>query len=263
MQAANPISSPPSPIRSRKIAPIPGFRIPPKPKPPPIEELTIRELRDLYDRNAKILATPAPSTSTYVPRIMAEQAKIEAQLLELEGMQDIQDGLELSHITEDDQMFVDKAPEQPRPIEAKLRALEKFGSAFRQQNGDKVPGLSFEEAVELEQQAHAADLEKKQRLLERRQKQGLMTIKGRTYTREEQEARIWAFMNYKPSESDLEDDDDDSGDEDPSTWFDDDQDDGRKGQDIVEPDAEDLSDIIRVDTGRIYYNTFFESRDGD
>ena len=155
MQAANPLSSLPSPIRSRKIAPIPGFRVPPKPKPPPIEELTIRELRDLYDRNAKILATPsvdhflflfmsghphlthislflffvslrAPSTSTYVPRIVAEQAKIEAQLLELEGMRDIQDGLELSHITEDEQMLVDKAPEQPRLIEAKLRALEKF-----------------------------------------------------------------------------------------------------------------------------------------
>ncbi len=62
--------------------------------------------------------------------------------------------------------------------------------------------------------------------------------------------------NYKPSESDLEDDDDD--DDDPSTWFDDDQDDGRKGQDIIEPDVEDLSDIIRVDTSRIYYNTCYE-----
>jgi hypothetical protein len=52
---------------------------------------------------------------------MAEQAKIEAQL----GMRDIQVGLELTHIGEDEQMCVDKAPE-PRPIEAKLRALEKF-----------------------------------------------------------------------------------------------------------------------------------------
>jgi hypothetical protein len=152
------------------------------------------------------------------------------------------------------------------------------GSAFRQQYGDKVPGLSLEEAVELEQQAHAADLERKQRLLERRQKQGLVTVQGRALTREEQEARIWAFMcddfadlvminlvlmyaafrNYKPSESDLEDDDE-SEDEDPSTWFYDDQDDGRKGQDIIEPDAEDLSDLIRVDTSRVYYNTFHES----
>jgi hypothetical protein len=243
---------------------------------------------------------------------MAEQAKIEAQLLELEGMRDIQVGLEVTHINEDEQMCVDKAPE-PRPIEAKLRALEKFvrvappfpfpfplphylcfapgfilfilmvlfqGSAIRQQYGDKVPGLSLEEAVELEQQAHAADLERKRRLLERRQKQGLVTVKDRTLSREEQEARIWAFMcddladlittdlvlmsatfrNYKPSESDLEDDDDDiSEDEDPSTWFYDDQDDGRKGQDIIEPDAEDISDLIRVDASRIYYNTFYES----
>ncbi len=67
----------------------------------------------------------APSTSSYVPRIMAEQTRIEAQLLELEGIQDIQVGLELTHISEDEQMLVDKAPE-PRPIEAKLRALEKF-----------------------------------------------------------------------------------------------------------------------------------------
>ena len=42
--------------------------------------------------------------------------------------------------------------------------------------------------------AHAADLERKQRLLERRQRQGLVTAKDRALTREEQEARIWAFM---------------------------------------------------------------------
>ena len=57
---------------------------------------------------------------------MAEQAKIEAQLHELEGMRDIQVGLELTHINEDEQMCVDKTPPEPRPIEAKQRALEKF-----------------------------------------------------------------------------------------------------------------------------------------
>jgi len=72
--------------------------------------------------------------------------------------------------------------------------------------------------------------------------------------------RCTTGRNYKPSESDLEDDDgDDPDDEDPSTWFDDDQDDGRKDQDIIEPDVEDLSDIIRVDTSRVYYNTCYES----
>ncbi len=57
---------------------------------------------------------------------MAEQAKIEAQLHGLEGMRDIQVGLELTHISEDERMSVDKAAPEPRPIEAKLRALEKF-----------------------------------------------------------------------------------------------------------------------------------------
>lgn len=54
--------------------------------------------------------------------------------------------------------------------------------------------MSFEEAAELEKRAHAADLERKQRLLEKRQKQGLGTVSNRALTREEQEARIWAFM---------------------------------------------------------------------
>jgi hypothetical protein len=78
MQAAYPLTSPPSPIRSRKIPPIPGFRVPPKPKPPPINELTIRELRDLYDRNAKILAMPSVIVSFHLPRL--EQTMSNAQL---------------------------------------------------------------------------------------------------------------------------------------------------------------------------------------
>jgi hypothetical protein len=57
---------------------------------------------------------------------MAEQAKIEAQLLELEGMRDIRLGLELTRISTDDQMCVDQSPEQPRPIAAKRHALDKF-----------------------------------------------------------------------------------------------------------------------------------------
>jgi hypothetical protein len=59
----------------------------------------------------------------------------------------------------------------------------------------------------------------------------------------------------------MEDDDDDESDEDPATWFEDDQDDGRKGQDIVLPDPEDLSDIIRVDASMIQYSTFYVPRD--
>ena len=58
---------------------------------------------------------------------MAQQAKIEAQLFELEGMQDIQVGLELARISEDVQMSVD----EPRPIDAKQRALDKFVRVLR------------------------------------------------------------------------------------------------------------------------------------
>jgi hypothetical protein len=64
--------------------------------------------------------------------------------------------------------------------------------------------------------------------------------------------------NHKPTESDLEDDDEDDEEEDPSSWFEDDQDDGRKGQDIIEPDMGDLTDIIRVDESRLCYNTLYE-----
>ena len=61
---------------------------------------------------------------------------------------------------------------------------------------------------------------------------------------------------YKPTDSDLEDDDDEEEDEEDEdgrpSWFDeDDQDDGIKGQDIVEPDYDDLSTIIRIDEARI------------
>ena len=60
MNIASPRSTypmPTSPVR-RKSAAMPGFRVPPKPKARPIEELTIRELRDLYERNARILSQP-------------------------------------------------------------------------------------------------------------------------------------------------------------------------------------------------------------
>ncbi len=66
--------------------------------------------------------------------------------------------------------------------------------------------------------------------------------------------------NHKPTESDMEDDDDDDSDDDPANWFEDDQDDGRKGQDIVEPDMEDYSEIIRVDESKLHYSTFYEPR---
>ncbi|THH13274.1 hypothetical protein EW146_g6926 [Bondarzewia mesenterica] len=250
---------PTSPIRPRRNAPIPGFRVPPRPKPRPIEEMTVRELRDLYEKNNRVLSRPAPSTSTYVPRIQAEQSRIEAQLVELEGVDGIQRALRQTTIKTEEEMNVDvpSEPREPRIIEAKQRALNKFALAVSQ--GPHVAsGFSLQEAIQLEQQAHALDRERKQRILERKRRMGL-PIDGEILTRQEREARIWAFMSYKPTESDLEDDDDD---DDPANWFEDDQDDGRKGQDIVEPDPEDLMEIIRVDPKKIHYSTFYEPHDG-
>lgn len=74
---------------------------------------------------------------------------------------------------------------------------------------------------------------------------------------------LYVYRNYKPTESDLEDEDDDE-DDDPAGWFEDDQDDGRKGQDIIEPDEEDLSlsNIIRVvEPSQMHYSTFYKPRD--
>jgi hypothetical protein len=64
--------------------------------------------------------------------------------------------------------------------------------------------------------------------------------------------------NAKPTESDMEeeDDDDEDDEDDPASWFEDDpEEDGRKGQNIIEPDGdpdeEDLSHLIRVDDHKL------------
>jgi hypothetical protein len=63
----------------------------------------------------------------------------------------------------------------------------------------------------------------------------------------------------------MEDDTDSDEDGDPANWFHDEEDDGIKGQQIVEPDVEDYTSIIRIDEGKAYagYSTFYEPRDGD
>jgi hypothetical protein len=142
--------------------------------------------------------------------------------------------------------------------------------------------FTLQEAIELEREAHVQDLKRQQDIIDKKRRQGI-PIPGEVLSRKEQEARIWAFMsvhfivnrlseqglnalniqpmivfrNYKPTDSDLEDDSDGESD-DPSTWWDDeDEQDGVKGQQIVQPD-EDLSDVIRIDTTRIPHNTLYE-----
>jgi len=68
------------------------------------------------------------STSAYVVRISAEQAAVEARLVELDGMETIQTGLKNTRIRGEDDMVVDTPPEPPtsRTIEAKRKALSRF-----------------------------------------------------------------------------------------------------------------------------------------
>jgi len=251
-------------MRTKKPAFPPGFRTLPKPKPKPITEMSARELHDQHDRNKRLLSSSTASTSALVQRLSAEQTAIESRLLELEDIEEIRKSLKNTNINSDEIMNVDKQPE-PRVIDAKWRALSRYAPLALASNNTnhQVGSLSVQEAVELEQRAHALDLARQQRADDRKRRIGL-PVKGEVLSRQEMDARIWTFMNYKPTDSDLEDmDEDDWNDDDPSTWFEDDQDDGIKGQDIVPPDVEDLTNVIRVDQSRIHYSTFYEPRDGD
>ncbi|KAJ7228784.1 hypothetical protein GGX14DRAFT_530489 [Mycena pura] len=242
-----------------------GFRPAPKPKRTPIDQMTVRELQDLYFTNARLLASSRESTSTdaWMVRVTAEQAAVEGRLVELVGMDAINTGLKNTVLAADDDMPVDPSPEPyTNPmLEAKRRALSRFGPA---NDGTAIGSLSMQEAIQLEQAAHQADKQKQERLLQKRQQMG-MPLPGEQLTRQEREARMWAFLNHKPTESDLEDDSEDEydDDDDPATWFSDDEDDGRKGQLIVEPDEEDYSNIIRIDSSKLpsQFSTFYEPRD--
>jgi hypothetical protein len=63
----------------------------------------------------------------------------------------------------------------------------------------------------------------------------------------------------------MEGDSDSDEDDDPANWFHDEEDGGIKGQQIVEPDVEDYTSVIRIDERKAYagYSTFYEPRDGD
>ena len=74
-----------------------------------------------------------------------------------------------------------------------------FGLLFDLVKGSKLPGstgsngMTFEEAVRIEQEAHAQDQLRHQQAEERRRKQGLPP-KGEKLSKQEMEARMWAFV---------------------------------------------------------------------
>lgn len=235
----------------------PGFRAAPRPRRRPIIEMTVRELQDLYSLNEKILSAPGASTSNYVHRVTEEQAKVKSRLVEL-GVEAISSKLKETKIEsqQDSKNNVSSKPPLSRIIAAKRKALSQYAST----NEAASPGtLSLPEAMRLEQEAHMRDQERLQRITEKRERFGMPT-NDEILTRQEREARIWAFMNYKPTESDLEDDESNS-DDDPSSWFEDDQDDGRKGQDIVEPDEEDWWYMMHINERNFRSDIFHEPRE--
>lgn len=150
-------SSPKSPTSPRNRDVPPGFRPSQRPKQRPIPEMTIRELQDLHRLNATILASPyvfsknyiqytqcfliilmcfrGASTSTYVQRVLAEQAAVESRLLELDGMEAINVGLKNTKIRGENDMVIDSPPEPPtsRTLEAKRKALAQFVCNFLSQ----------------------------------------------------------------------------------------------------------------------------------
>ncbi|RPD67040.1 hypothetical protein L226DRAFT_529428 [Lentinus tigrinus ALCF2SS1-7] len=259
-----------SPTRTRRQTngDIPSFmRRPPKPDGvkdrranPAVTSLSPAELEERYQHNARILAETSTSSSTFIRQLEDEQAAIRARLGEV-GVEGIRSQLEHTRIQEDDSMNVDPSPnpppppqEEPRPIGAKQRALARWNAAH---GGDapQAGGMSSDEAAKILQETFRREQEHKAKVMDRRRRRGEM-ISGEHLTRAEKDARMLAFLTYKPTDSDLEDDDDDEEDEEDEegrpSWFDeDDQEDGVKGQDIVEPDYEDLSSIIRIDEARI------------
>lgn len=130
-----------------------------------------------------------------------------------------------------------------RVVETKRRILGRYYDQSQQQRGTTV-ALGLDEAIALEQQAYAVEMERKKREEEKRYRR--LPRPGENLTQEEVAARIWAYMNVKPTESDEEDEDwneSDEDDDDPATWFE--EEDETQGQPLIDPDE--LADIIRVD----------------
>ncbi|KAF8528768.1 hypothetical protein BU17DRAFT_79924 [Hysterangium stoloniferum] len=242
--SSSPIS-PSSPGGFHKSIPA-GFLPFSRPQQKRLDQLTHRELLERYAQNKNILNQPIPSTSSHHQRVITEQAAIE----EILGMEALQQGIARTHITEVDHPMdstdTSPPPPQSRAVETKRRLIERYYGGNTKQRG-ATKSLGLDEAMALEQKAHLAALERKKQEEERRRQYGLPRP-GEFLTREEREARIWAYMNTKPSESDEEDEDWNENDEnetDPSRWFEYDEDDGKQGQPLVDPDE--IADIIRVD----------------
>lgn len=136
---------------------------------------------------------------------------MEARLVEIEGVDSIQKSLKHAKINGEDDMRVDPDPEPyvSPAVLAKRKALANFAvspclyclipltqiqAVTSPTTAEGTVSLTFQEAVEIEQRAHIQDKERHQRAMEKKQRQGLVT-EGEMLSRQEREARIWAFMS--------------------------------------------------------------------
>lgn len=70
-----------------------------------------------------------PTSSTYIDRITADQAAIDAHLVERIGVEDIRVGMKKATIDEYEDMAIDSEPQKPQPVQlisAKQRALARY-----------------------------------------------------------------------------------------------------------------------------------------
>lgn len=72
--------SPTSPMRPKKTAVLPGFRPPPKPKPKSISQMTVRELHDQHDQNAKLLNS---SYVDFLPQVFRDDGSLRGSTINL------------------------------------------------------------------------------------------------------------------------------------------------------------------------------------
>ncbi|KAH9850712.1 hypothetical protein C2E23DRAFT_734368 [Lenzites betulinus] len=266
-----------SPTRARKQnSDLPSFmRRPPKPDGvkttanAPIHRLSPRELEERYKRNARTLAQTSTSSSTFIKQLEDQQAAIRARLTEL-GVEGIRSQLEQTTIRDDRQsMNVDLSPPSPpppqpeppvvQPIGAKQRALARWVRPIAGTSHPAAAAMSSQEADQILHDTFLREQEHKKKVIDRRVRRGEV-LEGEHLTRAEMDARMWAFLSYKPSDSDMEEDDEDEEEDKeqeegrPAWWDEDDQEDGVKGQDIIEPDYDELSSIIRIDEARIPFS---------
>jgi len=225
----------------------------PRRKVTPICELSERDLRELSVYNLGILASSVrnPSTPGWLEQKTEEQVKIMELLDALKtnrAVEELSNMVGETSISAFERMIVDSgATSAPLQISAKARALQKFELRVHRMCGRDKNGI---EDNTTSRALMISPKEAEQIAKERLELDRQLQIKR------EESKKLSDAPNTCDMESDSEQD------EDPANWFHDEEDDGIKGQQIVQPDQNDYSCVIRIDERNAYtgYNTFYEPK---